>query len=599
MQMFDKASGLPACARAVRPALLAVVVLLLSACGGGNPAPDSPVAEAPTPQIPVPSVPVPDVPVPEVPTPEIPAPDVPVPDVPVPEEPAPTGMGPTEAARLLSQSTFGPTYSEIQRLAAMSTPAYVDEQLALPPSLHLPECRLDSEALGMVKQHSRLYSWWKLSLTAPDQLRQRVALALSEIMVVSDISGIVDASQEGLCQYYDLLIENAFGNYRPLIEKVALTPQMGRYLSMFRNRKPNPVLGRRADENFAREVMQLFSIGTVLLNPDATTTLDGAGKPIDSYTQEDIQNLARVFTGWSWAGSSFGNSEPAWLVPMQAFDEEHDTDSKVLVGGVNVPAGGTAAGDMAIALDTLFQHPNLAPFISRQLIQKLVTSNPSADYVRRIAAVFGNNGSGVRGDLGAVVRAILLDDEARRGLSVNPNFGKVREPLLRQSHLWRALEAKPALNGRYSYSNALADLGQQPLSSPSVFNFFSPGYAPQGEILSGGLVAPEFQLADESRVTGLNNRLYQSIYVDFAGNKAIARSAIRVDLSALMDLAADVPALIDRLDLLLMSGQMSGNFRTILSDHLQTISVSDDAGCARVQDAVYLVMSSPQYAVQH
>lgn len=515
------------------------------------------------------------------------------------DTPPTAGIGANEAARLLTQATYGPTSAEITRVSAMSAAAYVDEQLARPATLHLDECRKLKNSDGAIDKNSRTDAWWKLSLTAPDQLRQRVAFALSEIFVVSDLNDSISGAHEGLCYYYDILAKGAFGNYRKLLEDVTLSPEMGRFLSMLGNRKPDMSVGRRADENFGREVMQLFSLGLNTLDADGSSLIDITGKPVPSYTQDDIENMARAFTGWTWGGSaSFGSGTNNWLAPMKAFDSEHDQNAKTLIGGVSAPAGNTAAGDLKLALDALYNHANVGPFISRQLIQKLVTSNPSAAYVGRIAAVFANDGKGVRGNLAAVIRALLLDDEARRGIAVNSKFGKVREPLLRQSHLWRALDAKAAVNGRYSYRNAAFDLGQLPLSAPSVFNFFSPGYVPQGELRSAGLVTPEYQLANESSVPTAANRLYTSIYSDYLGRSGLSNDVIRVDLTALKAKAADVQQLVDHLDLLLMSGQMDEDFKTALKEHLATVPTSSDAGLARVQDAVYLVMSSPQYLIQ-
>ncbi|WP_428312415.1 DUF1800 domain-containing protein [Hydrocarboniphaga sp.] len=512
---------------------------------------------------------------------------------------SPAGIGAVEAARLLTQASYGPTSAEITRVSAMSAAAYVDEQLAKPASSHLSECRNAKNSDGAIDKNSRTDTWWKLSLTAPDQLRQRLALALSEIFVVSDVGNGLGDAHEGLCYYYDLLAKDAFGNYRKLLEDVTLSPEMGRYLSMLGNRKPDPSVGRRADENFGREVMQLFSLGLNEVDGDGTPLLDVAGNPIPTYNQDDIENMARAFTGWTWGGSSSFFSGPQnWLAPMKAFDSEHDQNAKTLVGGISARAGNTAAADLALALDALYQNQNVGPFIARQLIQKLVTSNPSAAYVGRVAAVFDNDGKGVRGNLGAVVRALLLDNEARRGTAVNPQFGKVREPLLRQTHLWRALDAKAAVSGRYSYRGAASELGQLPLSALSVFNFFSPGYMPQGELREEGLVTPEYQLSNESSVPAAANRLYTAIYTDYVGRSGLSNDVIRVDLTALKAKAGDVQQLIDTLNLLLMSGQMDADFKAALKDHLTAIPTSSDGGLARVQDAVYLVMASPQYLIQ-
>lgn len=509
--------------------------------------------------------------------------------------------GPDAAARLLTQATFGPTMADIVRVGEMSAEDYVDEQIAIPPTLHQPQCfaLIDRNGTGSQARGARTDVWWKTSLTAPDQLRQRVAFALSEIMVVSDVSSALDGGgQEGLCLYYDILLRHAFGNYRELLEDVTLSPVMGRYLSMLGNRKPDPSVGRRSDENFGREVMQLFSIGLAQLNQDGTVKRDSAGVPLASYTQADIENQARALTGWTWGGaSSFSSGTRNFLEPMKPFDSEHDTNSKTLVGNVAVPAGGTARTDLKIALDALAQHENVGPFIGKQLIQKLVTSNPSPAYIGRVAAAFRNDGRGVRGNMAAVIRAILLDPEARNAPEANSTFGKVREPVLRQTHLWRALSAVPAASGRYAYRNARGDLGQEALSSPSVFNFFSPFYSPQGELRTAGLVAPELQLATESSVPVAANRVATSVFTDYVGRTNGNADAIRVDLSALSAKAAKVDDLLDAVDLLFMAGSMDTSFRQTLAAHLNTISAAD-GGRARVQEAVYLVMTSQQYLFQ-
>jgi uncharacterized protein (DUF1800 family) len=505
-------------------------------------------------------------------------------------------LGAAEAARLLTQGTFGPTRGDIDRVATLSARSWVDEQLRATPTHHLPLCRSLAGNDG-VDRNARTDAWWQIALTAPDQLRQRVAFALSEIMVVSDTSDAL-SSQGGLCWYYDLLVDGAFGNYRDLLEDVTLSPEMGRYLSMLGNAKPDAATDRRADENFAREVMQLFTIGLVQLNADGTPRLDASGAALPSYTQADIEGLARTFTGWSWGGARSFSSGPAnWLAPMKGFDDAHDRDAKTIVGNTAIAASGSAVQDLARGLDTLFEHANVGPFIGRQLIQKLVTSNPSPAYVERVARAFADNGRGQRGDLAAVVRAVLLDSEARGAPTAN--FGKAREPLLRQAHLWRALDAVPATaSGRYSYRSAQGELLQSPLSSPSVFNFYSPFYSPAGEVRSAQLVLPELQLANESSITLAQNRLYRSLYGDYRGRSGVSDSAILVDYAALLPLAADPSLLLDELDLLLLSGQMPADMRSALLAYLQGVDASKDGGRARVQEAAYLILASPQYSIQ-
>ena len=332
-----------------------------------------------------------------------------------------------------------------------------------------------------------------------DQLRQRVAWALSQILVTSQVS-LANRYPFGLADYYDMLAHHAFGDFRQLIEEVTLHPMMGVYLSMLGNRKPNAELNIRPDENYARELMQLFTIGLVELNADGTPKLDAHNQPIPTYDQAVVEGFAHVFTGWHWActfGSpgncGFSNTRgtvPNQILPMQLFPEEHDTGAKRLLTYPNavksvIPAGQTAEQDLADALDNIFHHPNVGPFISRQLIQRLVTSNPSPAYVARVSAVFDDDGTGQRGNLGAVVRAILLDAEARAPASTaDPDASKLKEPVLRLTQLWRAYDGRAA-NGRYFNINPSVDFGQGPLQAPSVFNFYSPFYAPPGEIGPG------------------------------------------------------------------------------------------------------------------
>ncbi len=511
-------------------------------------------------------------------------------------DPSPSPLSEAQAARLLAQGTFGPTRAGIDAATGRTAEDWVQAQLQLAPTSHAARCRQLPSDAGAIDRNSRTDAWWQISLTAPDQLRQRVAFALSQIMVVSDQSDLGN-SQEGLCQYYDILVRNAFGNYRTLLQDVTLSPQMGRYLSMQGNSKPDEAAGRRADENFAREVMQLFSLGLVQLNNDGSAKRDSSGEPLPAYTQTDTENLARTLTGWSWGGSSGYSSPVNWLDPMKAFDAQHDTTAKTLVGNVAVPAGGSATADLAIALDTLYRHANVGPFIGKQLIQKLVTSNPSPAYIARVASAFNDDGRGVRGNLGAVVSAVLLDREARLGLEANANFGKVREPLLRQTHLWRALDAVPPAGGRYSYRGAQSELGQLPLASPSVFNFFSPGYVPEGELSAANLVTPEYQLTNESSVARAANRIFVSLYVDYVGNSSSAASSIKIDYSRIGAYAGSIDALIDELDTVFMSRQMPVEMHQLIATHVANYS-ADNGGRARAQEALYLILTSPQYMVQ-
>jgi uncharacterized protein (DUF1800 family) len=530
-----------------------------------------------------------------------------------------------QAARFLTQASFGPTEAEIARLRALGYHAWLDEQFDLPATRHLPYLMTLEDAGVDVYQIHREEAWWLHSLTAPDQLRQRVAFALSELLVISDQNGDVGSTPKGMANYYDMLLDGAFGNYRELLEEATLSPIMGVYLSMFKNRKPDDVLNIRPDENYAREIMQLFSIGLVQLAPDGTPVLVG-GQPVPTYDQDTIRGFAHVFTGWNWANCPRTDGgqwwewewcpigpvpwpEPGWdvgwVLPMQAWDSYHasEGDKQLLVyPGVALdegilPAGGTAHSDLQAALDNLFAHPNVAPFIARHLIKRLVTSNPSPAYVGRVAAAFADNGLGTRGDMGATVTAVLLDPEARTVPSLAGNGGKLREPLLRVAHLWRLLDAR-ADDGRFREWNIEYRLGQAPLRSPTVFNFFLPDYRPPGELSDLGLDAPEFQITTDTFVASVANDLGGRVFWRWRGMPGQNPEDIVVDLAPELPFAADPVRLVDRYDLLFMNRTMSDFMFDTLVDYLQGLDDDNEGLRARVQNAVWLIQSSPEYAIE-
>ncbi|MEY4752917.1 MAG: hypothetical protein RJA44_592 [Pseudomonadota bacterium] len=507
-----------------------------------------------------------------------------------------------QAARLLHQATYGANLAEIQRVAAMPPEAWVDEQLALP--LNTPS-HWDYVATGGPLGTSKfinavMESFWSQAATGPDQLRQRMVLALSEIFVVSTVNSSVSTQPDAHAAYLDMLARNAFGNYRNLLEGVARSPAMGLYLSHLRNQKEDAT-GRLPDENFAREVMQLFSIGLWQLNPDGSRQLDAQGRPIPSYTQADVMGMAKVFTGWSWGGSDssvnrwYGWSGSPWNEPMQNFASFHSTSEKRIVGGVVIPAGTDGPTSLKIALDTLANHPNVAPFMSEQLIKRFVTSNPSRDYVGRVAAVWADNGQGVRGDLAAVLRAILLDAEARSDAQLaDLHWGKLREPMVRFGHWIRAFNAKPnnSVWGVWNLEDPVSSLGQNPQREPSVFSFFRPDYAPPGLVLDAGLVAPEFQITHETTLTGYAN------FMSWTAERGYA-SAILPDYSAHMVLADNPRALVERLNLELLAGRLSDATRARIIDAVDaTTLISPNARLIRTWNAIYLIMNSPEYVVQ-
>lgn len=517
---------------------------------------------------------------------------------PPPPPPPPPTVTMTEAFQFLNQASFGATEAEAQRVVQMGIEAWIDEQMRLPVSLQLPHLQgLPTPMFAAELQADRVDIWFRNAINGQDQLRQRVAFALSEIMVVSQLGALIDAPYS-LGSYYDELARNAFGNYRSLIEVVTLHPAMGVYLSMLGNQKPNPALNIRPDENYARELMQLFSIGLVELNPDGSTRLDGQFQPIPTYDQSIIEGFAHVYTGWNYAGApSFEFASRGFanqVVPMQLYPDFHDTGAKVILGGVTIPAGQTGEQDLDDALDAVFNHPNVGPFISIRLIQRLITSNPSPGYVQRVAARFDNNGFGVRGDLAAVVKAIFMDAEARPELPMEID-GKVKEPLLRLTQLWRAYNARSE-SGVFPLAPANVIFGQGPLQSPSVFNFFSPFFAPAGEIRNSSLVAPELEIATEYQNTFVTNYFFLAAFLQNSASENLGEDDVFIDISDEMAIAGDTDALIDMVVAKLLGGEVSTTLRSEMVRMVDLIPVADTAN--RAAEAIYLVVSSPEYAYQ-
>ncbi len=596
------------------------------------------------------------------------------------EGPAAGPFNDADAARFLAQATFGPTDADIAHLRALTEAnngagyqAWLNEQFSAPPTSQLTYYDWVATTLGENTGFSNILEAWFLgALGGPDpqfpadptkvhtdQLRQRVAFALSEIFVVSDQNTLLDQHPDGLAYYYDLLSANAFGNYRALLEQVTLSPQMGVYLNMQGNPRADLTQNLHPDENYAREINQLFSVGLVMLNGSGTPQLDGSGKPIPTYAQPVITAFAHVFTGWNWADCTSGNFSGCgyhgldFQTPMASFALHHDngTDatndivSKQLLaypGAINggvLASGGSPETDLAFALDNIFNHPNVGAFIGRQLIQRLVTSNPSPQYVQRVTDVFNDDGSNVRGNLQAVVRAILLDPEARYGQFRSPQtFGKLREPLLRVTHFWRAMGATHACGSTagllhyanpyryagyttaYSVGSALySGVGQAPLRSDTVFNFFKPAYVPSGEMAGLGLVGPEFQITTDTLISNSTNTIFEDTYdmgLDVSGACGGNDSGVgNVKINRAQDLAlagnanggAADPAdkLVDAYDTRFMSGQMSPFMRQTLLDALNPVSSSNyDAGkfpswqMERISKALLLILTSPEYMIQ-
>jgi len=514
--------------------------------------------------------------------------------MPVLAAPAEGDVTPEEASRFLSQTTLGADWEEIHRTAAMGFDAWLDEQFQRPVGYHQPFLDARARAGLEVEAEHRRWSWWDQIMYGPDPLRQRVALALSEHFVVSDNLGQIRDSPLGAANYYDTLLEHAFGNYRDLLRSVALHPMMGVYLSHLKNERSAP--GRFPDENFAREIMQLFSIGLFLLEEDGSFVLDGAGRSVPTYDNDDITEFAKIFTGLSFDSPErdFRMGREVWTRPMRMYQEFHEPGPKLLLRGVYVPPGQTGMQDIDDAIDNLFEHPNVGPFMARRLIQRLVTSNPPPAYIERVSAIFADNGAGVRGDMKSVLRAILLDTEARRQpFGSDVGQGMLRESYLRRVHLARAFNA---VNLAFSFpvtdSAAPTTFGQRPLSAPSVFNFFQPDHQPQGAIADAGLFAPEFQII--TTVTAITSANALRSQVEGTMNSdPDDRLEVRLDLADELAIASDAVALVDRLDLILMSGNMSGPMRQVLLEALAQLADARE----RVDMALFLVAISPEYTV--
>ena len=476
--------------------------------------------------------------------------------------------------------------------------AWIDAQIAMAPSASrwtwLKTNSFDAAANIFTQNGFDSVVWYKL-ITSPDTLRQRVTHALAEILVVG-IDGLTATGWQtfAAANYLDVLEANAFDNYRTLLQAVTLTSAMGQYLTYIGSAKANPKIDSHPDENYARELMQLFTIGLLQLNPDGTpVTVNGANQ--ETYTLTDITGLAQIFTGWDFDLSTSNTSTPDYHQrPLTQVASSHETAASTFLGST-VPAGLDGAHSLTAALDIIFAHPNVAPFVSRQLIQRLVTSNPSPAYVQRVAAVFSNDGTGVKGNLAAVVKALLLDDEARNSTNLtNPQFGKLREPIYRFLSWARAYNVSSVskLWTIGDTSDPASRLGQSPLRSSSVFNFFRPGYVPPNtSIANASLVAPEFQITNESTVIGYVNFMQKMIS---KGNTGIVP-----DYSTLTPLAATPTALLAEINTVVAAGQLSDATIAALSTAISSMPSGTDAATAnRIYAALTLVFAAPEYIVQ-
>jgi uncharacterized protein (DUF1800 family) len=529
------------------------------------------------------------------------------------------------ASRFLQQASFGPTQGEINRLLTITPAQWITEQMALPAKPDFVTHIQGKYDLGDAHRPSGsrfdgawvAQRFWATAATSPDQLRKRVAFALHQIFMVSQADSNLYGHPRAYANYLDLLNKHAFGNYRTLLEAVTLSPAMGIYLSHMRNQKEDPATGRLPDENFAREVMQLFTIGLNELNTDGSRKLDANGRPIETYDNNDVMAMAKVFTGFSWAlpdnqltwvnylwfspDYSAANDTRIDLLPMKAYPGLHSPAEKRLFSGkpnaVVIAANGNANDSVRIALDALFRHPNVGPFIGRQLIQRLVTSEPSPAYVARVAAAFNNNGQGVRGDLAAVVRAVLLDNEAR-----NPpanDFGKLREPVLRVAHWMRAFGATSA-SGEYAMAYELDALSQRPLGAPSVFGYFRPGYVPPNTVFAaGGDTVPELQIVNESTAATWVNRAASMAGGGVGWNGSTVDVGTMLAPQVALASAGNIDGLIQNLNLLLYNGRMSAALKQDLLDATTTVGgITPASHLNRARVALFLALASPEYLVQ-
>jgi len=547
------------------------------------------------------------------------------------------------ASRFLAHATLGPTMAEIEQLSSGSIEQWIDEQMAIPATTYTDltvEIAFDmyDDCLESYGQDScsREFvpgsymwrsAWWDQTLKKQDKLRHRVAMALSEIVVLSDLSNLYNYPH-ALANYYDILARNAFGNYKDILMEVTLNPAMGHYLSHINNPKSIPLLNIRPDENYAREIMQLFSIGLYELQQDGSRKVDmSTGLWIPTYSNEDIEGLAKVFTGLSgsqWEDSS--NTSPvvfgrpfgrySLLHPMKMYENWHEPGEKTIVGNYTILAGQSGMEDIEQAIAHLFEHENVGPFLGRQLIQRLVKSNPSPDYIQRVSAVFADNGDGVRGDLAAVIKAILTDDEARDCYWIDDEYsGMLRSPMLRYTQMMIGLEAESQSswfwNPGASYQ---AFVGQHLLSSPTVFNFYSPDYVPNADFAYYDLTGPEYQILNSSTSSNYVNWMLgatQKSYLDETFNIDIDnyindshalplymldRGSYDATLtnSKWRELASTPTQMLDYLDILLTNGQLSDDRKAQILDSLEGNIFDTEE---KAYYALFMIMIDPDYVI--
>ena len=547
-----------------------------------------------------------------------------------------------EAARFLSHATMGHTEEMVQDLLEdnLDFEAWIDDQFLLEETYVLPKMEAIWDTIFTFKTNAGLdpddifgpysvhfnYAYWQVNMTNDDVLRHKVANALSQILVVSENSDL-GGWGESLADYYDMLLDGSFGNYRDLLEEISLSIQMGYYLSHFNNAKENPAANTSPDENYAREIMQLFTIGLYELNLDGTRVLDSNGDPIPTYDQDDIQEYAKIFTGlgvselinpdnWPyepffglalWASPKTG--------PMAMYEDFHEPSQKVLLGGEIVPANQPGLVDIDQAIDNLFNHANVAPFISSRLIQRLVKSNPTPEYVERVATVFNDNGSGVKGDMKAVIKAILLDEEARSGEAMfAPHAGRAKEPLMKYTALSRILPLDSPLGRYWNHGVSWREAtGQMILNSPTVFNFYLPDFQPIGGIADADMVSPELKLHNTAKAISFVNMMYtwnmwdSALMYDWEGDDTPNNTSpynmnnpdVYIIHEAFSQYIDQPEILVNELDKMLTYGQLSDETRRLIVDSLHDTywTWNDDWRIQRIEHAIYFILMSPDFNI--
>lgn len=530
-----------------------------------------------------------------------------------------------DASRFLSQATLGASWKTIKQVSEMKFEDWIDQQFDLPPTLILPELietfnltyqiylNNGGEPGSFIQnpewQHFD-YAWWQLNMTNEDLLRQRIALALSEILVIS-VNSDLDDYGVGLGDYYDILIRNAFGNYEDILLEVSLHPSMGVYLSHLNNPKANPDRNIHPDENYAREVMQLFSIGLFELNLDGSRKTDSNGNYIPTYNNEDIKEFAKVFTGLGAGGVVLKDDfiKPDFnlniinidfSLPMKIYDEWHETSEKQLLNGFIIPANQNGILDIKQTINHLFNHPNVGPFLSKRLIQMLIKSNPTPEYIERIAKIFNDNGQGIRGDMKSIIKGILLDDEARKCEWVkNPFQGKLKEPIIRYTQFAKAIGTNNPLGLFWNIGNTFQNnVGQHPLHSPSVFNFYLPDFQPNGPIAEQELIAPEYQIHNTRTSIGYVNEVNEwAVEGNLLNSQNEYGISSQTDYSQFIEIAKDPDVLINKLDVLLTYGQLSEETKGIIKEAIIPFEDNSIGNQNRIKLALYLIMISPDYNV--